>query len=233
MSPGNAEHAARLLRTVLRSAWYEGLLDAEPMKRPLRYPKRQRKLVVWSVDEVVRAMEAIRGDELEALFLVMVGAGLRREEAIALTWEDVAFGDGIARVNVDKAVTRYGEKGAKNEYSVRTVSIAEPFVSRLTELRTEGHICKSRVSDRMSVERIPRHWKSLFNGGKPLHGLPYIPLSRLRHTHETLMHQAQVPDTTISQTHGHAELKTDYAHYIASSNAAADYAARELEKLFR
>lgn len=41
MRRGTAVHAAKLLRSVLRDAWYMGLIPSEPMRRPLRYPPRR------------------------------------------------------------------------------------------------------------------------------------------------------------------------------------------------
>jgi hypothetical protein len=52
---------------------------------------------VWDARTVLRAMPLMHGVPLETCWLVMVGAGLRREEALALTWRD------IRRVEIDGA----------------------------------------------------------------------------------------------------------------------------------
>ena len=58
-------------------------------------------------------------------------------------------------------------------------------------------------------------------------------MKQLRATNTTLMHEAGVPDTTLSMVHGHADVRTDYCHYIAPTSAAADSAARALSSHLR
>lgn len=220
------EHGVRLLRTVLRSAWYDHLLETEPMRRPFRYPKKTEKLRVWSPSEVMEVIDRLEEDALLPLVLVMVGGGLRREEALALDWSDIHFSsEDFCRVSITKAITRYSVKSPKTFGSIRVVAIGEPFASKLFDLRGDGAICPSRQSERMSAERLPRHWRRLFEEGQPLEGITYIPLMRLRHTHETLMHQAAVPDSAIAHVHGHSDFKTDFSHYIASTDSVNDRAA--------
>ena len=92
LAPGVAHHAMRTYRAVLRAAWYDDLLTDEPFKKPFRYPrKKASKLDVWSAYEVSQSIEKLRGDSLYGIFLCMAGAGLRREEGLALNWEDIDF----------------------------------------------------------------------------------------------------------------------------------------------
>ena len=235
MTRGNAVHAAKLLRSVLRDAWYMGLLPSEPMRRPLRYPKpKQGKLDVWDGSEVLYALSRLHGHRLLPLVAVMVGAGLRRSEAMALTWEDMDFRPGYARMTIARGA--HAEDGStKNPESVRTVAVMEPFASILAGCRAEGPICP------MTMARAAKVWRNLFDGAVesddrrrsrpagPLHGMRYIPMKQLRATNTTLMHEAGVPDTTLSMVHGHSDVRTDYRHYIAPTSTAADTAAEMLQ----
>lgn len=236
MSRGNAMHAAKLMRSVLRDAWYMGLLPSEPMRRPLRYPKAaQGKLDVWSGSEVLYALSRLHGHRLLPLVTVMVGAGLRRSEAMALAWEDMEFRPGYVRMAVVRGA--HAEDGStKNPASVRTVAMMEPFASILAECRGEGPICP------MGEAAVRTLWPHLFglrrrepktgrrqDGSTPLEGMRYIPMKQLRATNTTLMHEAGVPDTTLSMVHGHTDVRTDYRHYIAPTSTAADTAAEMLQ----
>ena len=220
MSRGTSVHAVKLLRCVLRDAWYAGLLPSEPMARPVRYPKLHAgKADVWDADEVSDAMRRLRGHRLEPLVAVMLGGGLRRSEALALDWGDLRFGDGLVRLTVSKAASR--EDGmTKNPQSVRAVSIGEPFASALERRRGAGPICPLKPDGVRSL------WKRMFASGGTLGDMRYIPMKQLRATHTTLMHEAGVSDTTISMVHGHSDVRTDYRHYIAPTSRAADDAAR-------
>ena len=62
-------------------------------------------------------------------------------------------------------------------------------------------------------------------------GLRFIPPDMLRHTSETLMQAAGLPDTVTSRFHGHAVLKTDYANYMRPGAATMEDAARKVHKL--
>ena len=235
MTRGNAVHAAKLLRSVLRDAWYMGIIPSEPMRRPLRYPKSAcGKLDVWDGSEVLYALSRLHGHRLLPLVAVMVGAGLRRSEAMALRWEDMSFSDGYVRMTIVRGA--HADDGStKNPESVRTVAVMEPFASILAETRGEGPICP------MTMARAAKVWRNLFEGAVesedgrrsrpagPLHGMRYIPMKQLRATNTTLMHEAGVPDTTLSMVHGHTDVRTDYRHYIAPTSTAADTAAKMLQ----
>ena len=92
LAPGVAHHAMRTYRAVLRAAWYDDLITDEPFKKPFRYPKKKAsKLDVWGAYEVGQAIAKLRGDSLYGIFLCMAGAGLRREEGLALNWENIEF----------------------------------------------------------------------------------------------------------------------------------------------
>ena len=174
----------------------------------------------------------------------MAGAGLRREEGLALNWEDIDFlpferdesGNTLhwmARIKVFDAFTELdGEKATKTADSFRIVSLAPVFADPLHSIaHSIGPVCKSRHNRRMSASQLPKHWKGLWREGYPLEGLTYIPINRLRHTNTTLMHEAEVSDFTISRTRGHKSLQMDYDHYLAPSSKQADMAALAVGKL--
>ena len=93
--------------------------------------------------------------------------------------------------------------------------------------RSTGRICP------LEADGVRSLWKRLFHVGQQLADVRYIPMKHLRATNTTLMHEAGVPDTTLSMVHGHADVRTDYRHYIAPTSAAADAAARMLTEHVR
>ena len=218
MTRGSATHCAKLLRSVLRDAWYCGLLEREPMKQPLRYPRADTSIEVWDAHEAVEALKLLRGHRIYPLVLLMVGAGLRRSEALAASWDDVEFGDTVT-VRVDKSFHHGTMRPTKNQSSVRTVPIAEPFASMLREIRSDGRICP------MTEDAARSSWRRLREG--ELAGMS-IPMKNLRHTHESLMRDAGVSDSVNSQIHGHSDIKTDYRHYLARTSQSSRDAARRL-----
>ena len=180
---------------------------------------------VWDVQTVLQAMPLLRGVPLEPCWLCMVGAGLRREEALALDWKDVRRieigGRMVTQLAVYKAYTEQdGLKRTKTRQSVRIVAVIEPFGERLWELRGRPNDSVCTVS----VSNIQRRWKTLFepvtskhaksegrHKGK-LYGIRYVPLNRMRATHSTIVQQAGIQDSVNAAMHGHSE-KVAYANY--------------------
>ena len=127
-------------------------------------------------------------------------------------------------------------KATKTRQSVRVVTMLEPFGSRYWELREmvgepKGLVCTAspgnqnrawhkyfeppKLHKRMSMERVTR--------GR-LEGLPYVPLSKMRNTHATLMQQAGVMDSINAAMHGHTE-RVSYEHYMRPDTSSATVAA--------
>ena len=53
--------------------------------------RRNTPLPVWGAQEVAAALVRLRGEQLYPLWLLMVGCGLSRSEALALDWSDIRF----------------------------------------------------------------------------------------------------------------------------------------------
>lgn len=237
-----AEHIVKTLRAIMRDAWLNEFLDVEPMRRPVELPPQNEQRGVWSAEQVARAMDAIKGTPLETLWLLMVGAGLRREEAYALYWRDITFekvttiaGDAAYHCTavIDDAVTLAdGRKDVKTAFSRRVAVVSEPFASRLHALKEaqDEPICK------LSLSRVSRAWRAMWEeppkrkDGTPYQfndpkyykgrmlaaGLPYIQMSRMRATHETIMQAVGISDTLNARLHGRSDAsKVGYRHYLA------------------
>lgn len=80
-----------VLRSALSNAMREELVSKN-VAALVRLPKpRKRKIKPWTADEARRFLESARegGDSLYAAYVLILVLGLRRGEALGLTWEDV------------------------------------------------------------------------------------------------------------------------------------------------
>lgn len=246
MTPAEARSATRTLKRMINCAVDVDLLDHNPLDhRHLDYPVTrpditQEPPMQWGADQVAEAVRRLRGFPVEALYLVLVGGGLRVEEGLALEWADLDFSqvthmDGtegwMCHARVYKAWTPDdGLKGTKNAFSRRVVPIPDPFATRLRELVTEGPVWP------MSRSNVRRTWKALFDSPAAsshalsgssrgaLHGMPYARLKDLRSIHETLMQEAGALDTVNARLHGRTNVQTGYTHYLRPSKALDDAA---------
>ena len=248
MTRGTAQHCLATLRAILRQAYADEVIDREPMRGTFRLPGAQpAPLPVWTADEVARAMPVLARTPLYRLWLVMVGGGCRREEAYALFERDLSYEvseapDGSRRVmasaTVDDAVTpEDGRKAPKNPHSYRVVAIAEPFASELMRTAPDdpgAPLCAYSLAN--VGRKWPEMWKPRAEGrwypetscrGIMLPtGVPYVPLSRMRATHETLAQLAGVPDTLNAAMHGRSNVQTGYRHYLVPGGEALGTAAQ-------
>jgi hypothetical protein len=207
----------------------------------------EEKRIVWDMDTVLRCLDLIRGLPLEPAWLACVGAGLRVEEAMALRPVDVRrttmAGVEVTQLAVHHASTAVEKrKGTKTKGSVRIVTMLEPFGARFWELVCAVNDRKSPVCP-ISASRQNKAWRSYFlprsiakHAPKAtqyrgtLEELPYVPLSKMRNTHATLMAEAGVLDSINAAMHGHSE-RIASKHYIKPDTTSATVEASKRLRL--
>lgn len=234
--PGRQRHAYKLLRQMFNAAFADELIDDNPMLGRMKLDRVERREArTYTLDEAVRAIEAVRGEWVEPIVLMGLCAGLRREEACGLMWEDFRFeteqtvaGERIAAyAAIQRTAQLIGGEVVvgkpKTERSARTVVVTGAVAERLREVAGSGWL-NPRGEDCGDPERAARAWKGVC-GAK---GLPYVPLSKLRTTYSTLQAQLGTPDALVSRMMGHTQLSTRYRHYLADSADAAKGAADAL-----
>jgi hypothetical protein len=192
---------------------------------------------VWTAQDVLRCLDIIQGLPLEPAWLMCVGAGLRVEEALAIRRMDVrrveVGGREVTQVAVHAAKTAMdGRKGTKTKQSVRIVGMVEPMGERLWELAQTVDDRRATICT-ISAHRQNKAWRNYFepptvskhakkkgNYRGRLQELPYIPLSKMRNTHVTMMAEAGVSDSLNALYHGHTE-SVERRHYLSPDMTAA------------
>ena len=172
LPPQSAPNYVRTLRAILNQAYFDHRKTDAPMDGSYHYklPKGRRSmpLPVWGAYEVGRCLTLLKGEQLYPLWLVMVGCGLSRSEALALDWEDIEWGTvlrmepkrkksgklskkvvakehWIATIRVERACTASdGMKAPKNDRRYRSIPMQPPFSDALHECIGTGPICQSK-----------------------------------------------------------------------------------------
>lgn len=191
-------------------------------------PEEQR----WITDTPHRAQTAA---------MIMMYAGLRRGELIALTWQDI---DLSARtITVNKSVEMISGKpnikyGGKTAAATRTVYIPGKLVNYLSNVPHHiGLVCPTVKGTPMTDTAWRRLWESYLadlnlkygewdscfqtNGKAPNKYapkkspfiIPKITPHWLRHTFITMLYLADVDVLTAKEQAGHADIKTTMAIY--------------------
>lgn len=231
LPPQSAPVYVRALRAILSQASFDHVIDRSPMEGyRFRMPRGRDSapLPVWGAREVAAALGSpgFAESRVYALWLVMVGAGLSRSEALAQEWEGIGWVDSpdgrcMAVVTVEGAVTQVdGRKGPKNDRRYRRVPVPPVFSERLRAVEGEGPICQSLHNGRptgrcITPTYVPKLWRRLFDEGQPLHGLPFVPLNRMRATYSTLAQAADLQSTLINAMQGRSDgSEVLYRHYL-------------------
>lgn len=203
-----------------------------PPERPARRP-------VWDADELMRFLVAVRSDRLAALWRLYAIVGLRRGEALALTWSNL---DLDARtIRIERSLVETGGHlvvaTPKTTNGRRTISLDDETVTWLREHRAaqnrerlelgEGYRNEDLVFCREDGALIwPGSISDRFHVLSTAAGLPAIRLHDARHSAATRALASGVDLKTVGARLGHSGIAITadrYAHVLT----AADFAAAE------
>ncbi len=232
-SPKTANNIVGLLKTILRAAEEDGLIERNPARsvRPLRVPRR--RVEVYTPEEAAALLAAADGGD-RVLLLAAVATGLREGEQFALRWSDLDFRNATASVR--RRYHKGHEDDPKSPSSVRVVALPEVLLAALADHR------KRQAEERLAAGGTWRDLDLVFCGPdrRPLHqsranralkraakraGLRALRFHDLRHTHASLLLAVGENIKTISERLGHSTVSVTlnvYSHLLpdADRNAA-------------
>lgn len=181
----------------------------------------------------------------QAFFRLLAFTGLRRGEALALTWDDLDTKQGLLTVN--KAVKR-GERGqyigsTKNSSSIRTITIDENTIQILKEWKAEQ--AKTLIGFGFNAIQPNQLMFSKLKDNSPLNSmaprnalvkickrfnLPMMNIHGFRHTHCSLLFEAGVPMKDVKERLGHSDIQTTMNIYTHVTQASKDNSAQLFSK---
>lgn len=229
-SPQVQHSCFRLWKKVCNMAVRDGLLDKNPVGRNTRLKAiEKREKTIPTPAQIAELLEAAAGYKHVYLVAVELGAGLRHEEACALTKADVTFEEGRAILSVSKALTVAGgkviQKDTKTAFSRRLVALGEPFCSVLAANMDK---VPDTVEGQSSPVTISRNWKKYCDRN----GLRHIPFGQMRTVFSTLHQQAGSVDSLVSLAMGHSDGTTRGANYLVQTLPAMRLLADNLTAFF-
>lgn len=197
-------------------------------------------------DELRILIESIRESLYKELILISLGTGLRRGEALALTWDDVDLENNLIKVNKSLAkVYIFQADGSKERKQIiqtpKTLSSNRevPFPRNLNILFKDLMIrqkrnklkCGSLYKDsnfifttesgkNIDVTNLSHAWAKILKNAE----LPHKKFHTLRHTYATKLFENEVPLKTVSELLGHSsiEMTADiYTHVIPKEKSNA------------
>lgn len=169
-----------------------------------------------------------------ALFRLLAWSGIRIGEALALTWKDLNFNANEIRIN--KALSRGKDnrlyvKSTKNEV-IRSIKMDTETMKVLNEWKKKqkndyhslgfntsspGQLVFSNAKNEYLQPTMPRKWILKV---QEIHGLKTITTHGLRHTHSTLLAEANIGLKEIQERLGHKDVRTTMNTYTHVTEAA-------------
>jgi integrase len=249
----------RIIRTTLRKAFRDGqraemvplsARNAVELSEPVKVNRRANGYLDES--QARRLLTQVKGDRLEAIYIVLLSLGLRRGEALGLYWDDVDLENrtvmirrSLKRIRVlpledgsrpDGPTTRLELGSPKTSDSWRTQHLPQPCVDAL--LRHKAQQAKERLgattwsnSDLVFTTPLgtmidPSNLAKDFATQAAKAELGHRNLHQLRHSAATIMLAQGVPLHEVSRVLGHSTLSVTsdvYGHFaVERARLAAD-----------
>jgi len=241
LAPASIAHLHRVLHAAFDQALKWNLIARNPAAavRPPRVPRRE--MTVLTPDEVRALLAAVAGDELEALYVLAVTAGLRQGELLGLRWRDVDLEGGW--VEVSATLSRGKRQAPKTRSSTRRVKLGETGIRALRahRLRMAERLLPFRARTEGDVLVFVTELGEPYNGAhiterafKPLlrrAGLREIRFHDLRHACASLLLSQGVRVDLVSQMLGHSTPAVTLAIYAHLMPGDQEDAVARLDRL--
>ena len=245
-TPASVRKMHETLHKALKQAvrWgYMARNPAEDVDPPKAHAEEVHPL---TQDEARRLLETVRGDRLEALYVVALHTGLRQGELLALRWEDLDLE--ARKLQVRRTVTKDGgkltvgqTKTAKGRRTVKlTRDAAEALRRHLTRqleeidrlgdyFQDDGLVfCTTKGTIINPTNLRKRSFAPLLDKA----GLPHMTFHQLRHTAATILLLKNVNPKIVSEMLGHANIAITLDTYSYVLPNMQDSAVAAMEEAF-
>lgn len=204
---------------------------ATSVSLPKNNTKQSRRALSESEQKTILSVEH-RG-KLPAM--IMMYAGLRRGELLALTWDDIDLVNRTITINKTAEIITnqiHIKDGAKTKSSVRVVNI--PFVlaeylKSCKEKAKSNIVCCSAKGTYMSLTSWRRLWQSYISALQEVNPrIPDFTAHWLRHTYATILYHAGVDVLTAKELLGHSKIQTTLDIY---THLDSQFKSKNIDKL--
>jgi len=251
LAPWTVQKAKVILSGAFEQAIRNQIIPYNPVKATVPPKMEQKDIRVLTEDEQKDFLRAVKGHRLEALYILTLATGLRRGEAIALTWDNIDFDSNT--LTVKGSVSRVLDTDTRKTYltlsepKTKSGRRQVPILSSLAQVLKEH---KQRQDDEIAAAGSawqdnnivfasnigtytePRRVNMSMNKITDAAGLPRFTFHSLRHTFATRMLEANISAKIVQDVLGHADVTltlNTYSHVIGTT--AHDHMAK-LDGLF-
>lgn len=216
------------------------------IKVPYVEPETRRAL---TEEEVSLITENWYGTRMGPAAMIMLYAGLRIGEVLALDWTDIDFDERTITVSKSRAVLKNKPtiKSPKTKAGIRTIPMPEVLYDALVTVRKKkGLVCPDINGNVMSGSAHNNAWKSFLNhinecaGGSKGAGprkavivIERITAHMLRHTYATMLFDAGVDVKSAQRFLGHTDVEVTLSIYTHLTKFKEEQAIQKLDEHIR
>jgi integrase len=244
LAPSSVRRIHAVLRRALTVALRWGLISVNPalMVDPPSVPRHE--IQPYTIDEARRLLEHVRGERLEARWLVGLSLGLRQGETLGLQWPDVDFEH--KRLHVRRALRRQPDGTlalveTKTSGSTRSIPMPGPVVEALRKHRDrQDEECVAigdlwHDSDLVFTTTVgtPIHPRNDYRSFQRIiknADLRRVRLHDLRHTAASILLAQGVPARVVMEILGHSQISVTMNTYTHVDDTLTRVAASRMEE---
>ena len=225
LDSGLSARTVRMIHTTLHKALKQAVkwsLIPRNVTEAVSPPREQKKEIKpLNEEEVKRLLKAVRGDKLEALYVLGIHTGLRSGELLALRWEDLDLKAGTLQVK--RTVFNGQVEAPKTVKGRRSIKLTQTSIRALQEHEKVGQwVFCTKVGTPLSVHNLHnRSWKPLLKKTE-------LPLDTrfhdLRHTCASLLLSKGVHPKIVQELLGHSSISITldiYSHVLPNMQSEA------------
>lgn len=234
------------IHAALKYAVRHDLIRANPMNKVDRPKAQHFAASFYSVEEVERLFDVVKGDPAEFPILMAAFYGLRRSEIMGLRWQAVDFSSNT--ISIEHTVVQFRSGGEqkivskdrmKNKSSCRTMPLVPQFRELLIRMQERQNNCRELcgncytdtdyiyVND-LGIPYKPNFVTQHFRIVLKNNGLRIIRFHDLRHTCASLLLKNGVSMKEIQEWLGHSDFSTTANIYAHLDTASKSFSAVKL-----
>ncbi|EAC3180780.1 tyrosine-type recombinase/integrase [Listeria monocytogenes] len=230
------------LKIVLNRAVKEGLIERNPVEAVSLFPKENKKVEFWEVEEFKQVMAIIPNHSIQSqhrkiIYEMLFYTGIRIGELEALTWENVNFEK--KQITIEQTLI-YQTKNdwylstPKSNKAYRTIGIG----SNLSEKLAQWKKLQEMVGNFEYMAQLdgtftpPYSFANWLKDYAKQAGIKPIKLHSLRHSHVALLVEKNIQPLMIQERLGHANIQITLGTYGHLYAKADDRVVEAIDTLF-
>ncbi|SRR5579875_294383 len=241
LSERTVQVAVSVLKAATKWAARNGIVSRDPLVGVERPRVQRAEMRTWDEEQARQFLASVRGDRLEAAWVLFLTRGLRRGELAGLKWDAVDLAnESLAIVSTLLAVDgKPVPSQPKTASGRRSIPLDDKLVALLrshekaqkAERLRAGEAWESSgfvFCDELGRPYHPDFWGDRFDALVKAADLPRIRLHDLRHTAFSLMAKAGVPLKVIQELAGHSTPAITMSLYVHTVPSMARDAGERL-----